>query len=205
MLTPAGRLPSLAWANETVWLGGSAEDASAIATALPAAEDAVALGCDLSKMHVLRTWMEGQRVRYGYPSVLINEVGLPVPSERKYIRSLGPYALLQNYHKQDLRKIMMAARRASAVIAIVSLRGQYPPAMYNPQAGGMARFQPGVAPPRVRVWHLADLPAISALRAVVGENLPAHRLLGSVQAGLSGIRPLGPDVLTTLVLNYDRL
>ena len=36
----------------------------------------------------------------------------------------------------------------------------------------------------------------------MGENLPAHRLLGPVQAGLSGILPLGPDVLTTFVLNY---
>ena len=98
---------------------------------------------------------------------------------------------------------MMAARRASAVIPIKSLRAQYPPAMYNPKAGGMARFQAGVPPPPVRVC-LADLPAVSALRAVVGENLPAHRLLGSVQAGLFGIRPLGPDVLTTFVLNYAR-
>ena len=58
--------------------------------------------------------------------------------------------------------------------------------MYNPKAGGMARFQAGVPPP-VRVWHLADLPVVSALRAVVGENLLAHCLLGPVQAGLSGI------------------
>ena len=57
--TPAGLLHILAWADDTVWLGGSPEDASAIARALPAAEDAVALGSDVSKMHVLRTWMEG--------------------------------------------------------------------------------------------------------------------------------------------------
>ena len=31
-----------------------------------------------------------------------------------------------------------------------------------------------------------------------------HRLLGSVQAGLLGILLLGPDVLTTFVLNYAR-
>ena len=81
VLTPAGLLPSLAWADDTVWLGGSPEDVSAIARALPATECAVALGPDLSKMHVLRTWMEGQRVRYGVPSVLMKEVRLPVPSE----------------------------------------------------------------------------------------------------------------------------
>ena len=52
------------------------------------------------------------------------------------------------------------------------------------------------------MWYLADLPAVSALCAVVGENLPAHRLLGPVEAGLSGIRPLGPDMVTTFVLNY---
>ena len=204
VLTPAGLLHSLALADDTVWLGGSPEDVSAIARALPAAEDAVALGSDVSKMHVLRTWMEGQRVRYGVPSVLMNGVRLPVPSEAEYVRSLGRHALPHTYHKEDLRKFMMAARRASAVIPIKSLRAQYPPAMYNPKAGGMARFQAGVRPPPVRVWHLADYPAVSALRAIVGENLPAHRLLGSVQAGLSGIRPLGPDVLTTFVLNYAR-
>ena len=55
VLTPAGLLHSLAWADDTVWLGGSPEDASAIARALPAAEDAMALGSDVSKMHVLRT------------------------------------------------------------------------------------------------------------------------------------------------------
>ena len=53
--TPAGLLHSLAWAEDTVWLGGSKEDAGAIAGALPTAEDAVALGSDVSKMHVLRT------------------------------------------------------------------------------------------------------------------------------------------------------
>ena len=67
--TPAGLLHSLAWADDTVWLGGSREDAAAFAGALPGAEDAVALGSNVSKMHVLRTWMEGQRIRYGAPSV----------------------------------------------------------------------------------------------------------------------------------------
>ena len=138
-------------------------------------------------------------MRYGVPSVLMNGVRLPVPSETEYTPL--PSTLPHTYHKEDFRKFMMAARRASAVIPIKSLRAQYPPAMYNPKAGGMARFQAGVRPPLVRVWHLADYPAVSALRAIVGENLPAHRLLGPVQAGLSGIRPLGPDVLTTFVLN----
>ena len=202
VLTPPGVLHTLAWADDTVWLGGSPEDAAAIARALPTAEDAVAQGSDVSKMHVLRTWMEGQRVRYGVPSVLMNRVRLPVPSETEYIRSLGRHALPHTYHKEDFRKFMAAARRASAVIPIKSVRAQYPPAMYNPKAGGMARFQAGVRPPPVRVWHLADFPAVSALRAIVRENLSSHRLLGSVQAGLSGIRPLGPDVLTTFVLNY---
>ena len=53
--TPAGLLHSVAWADDTVWLGGSKEDADAIAGALPAVEDAVVLGSDVSKMHVLRT------------------------------------------------------------------------------------------------------------------------------------------------------
>ena len=147
VLTRAGLLHSLAWADDTVWLGGSREDASAIAQALPAAEDAVALGSDVSKMHVLRTWMEGQRVRYGVSSVLMNGVRLPVPSETEYIRSLGRHALPHIYHKEGFRKFMTAARRASTVIPIKSLRAQYPPAMYNPKAGGMARFQAGVRPP----------------------------------------------------------
>ena len=147
VLTLAGLLHSLAWANDTVWLGVSPEDASAIARALPAAEDAVALGSDVSEMHVLRTWMEGQRVRYGDPSVLMNGVRLPVPSEMEYVRSLARRALPHTYHKEDFRNFMMAARRASAVIPIKSLRAQYPPAMYNPKAGGMARFQAGVRPP----------------------------------------------------------
>ena len=147
VLKPAGLLHSLAWADDTVWLGGCSEDVSAIAKALPAAEDAVALGSDVSKMHVLRTWMEGQRVRYGVPLVWMNGVRLPVPSEPEYIRSLGRHALPHTYHKEDFRKFMTAARRASAVIFIKSLRAQYPAAMYNPKAGGMARFQAGVRPP----------------------------------------------------------
>ena len=66
-------------------------------------------------------------------------------------------------------------------------------------------FRPGFAPPPpVRVWHLADLSAISALRAIVGKDPPAHRLLGPVHADLSGILPLGPDVLTTFVLKNAR-
>ena len=86
---PSGLLHTVAWADDTVWLGGSQEDAAAIAGALPAAEDGVALGSNVSKMHVLRTWMEGQRIRYGAPSVWMNGVRLPVPSESAYIRSLG--------------------------------------------------------------------------------------------------------------------
>ena len=67
----------------------------------------------------------------------------------------------------------------------------------------MARFQAGAQPPPVRVWHLADLPALSALRAAAGHgNSPVHGLLGPVEAGRSGILPLGPDMLTTLVLSY---
>ena len=68
----------------------------------------------------------------------------------------------------------------------------------------MARFQAGVRRPPApfRRWHSADLTAESALRGVVRENLLAHRLLGPVEAGLSGILPLGPDMLTTFVLNY---
>ena len=31
-----------------------------------------------------------------------------------------------------------------------------------------------------------------------------HRVLRPVQAGLSGILPLGPDMLTTFVLNYTQ-
>ena len=77
---PAGLLHSLASADDTVRLAGSSEDTSAIARALPAAEDAVALGSDVSKMHVLHTWMEGQRVRYGTPSVWMNGVRLPLPA-----------------------------------------------------------------------------------------------------------------------------
>ena len=50
--------------------------------------------------------------------------------------------------------------------------------------------------------YLANFPAVSALRVVVGENLPAHRLLGPLRAGLLGILPLGPDMLTTFVVNY---
>ena len=204
VLSLAGLLQSSALADDTVWLRGSPEDAFPIARALPTAEEALAMGSDVSKMRVLRTWMDGQRVPYRVPSVLMTGVRLPVPSETEYIRTLGQHALPHTYHKEDFREFMTAARRASAVIPIKSLRAQYHPAMYNPKAGGMALFQAGVRPPPVRVWHLADLPAVSALRAIVGENLPAHRLLGSVQEGLSGKGPLGPDVLTTCMLNYAR-
>ena len=41
--TPAGLVHSVAWADDRVWLGGSKEDADAIAGALPVAEDAVVL------------------------------------------------------------------------------------------------------------------------------------------------------------------
>ena len=123
--TPAGLLHSVAWADHAVWLGGSKEDADAIARALPAAEDAVALGSDVSKMHVLRTWMGGRRIWYGAPSVWMNRVRLPVPSEPsepEYIRSLGRHALPHVYHREDLRKLTTASRRASAVIPLKSLR-----------------------------------------------------------------------------------
>ena len=117
------------------------------------------------------------------------------------IRSLGRHGLPHTYRKEVFRKLRTAACCASAVIPLESLRVQHPPAMYNPKASGMARFQAGVPPP-IRVRHLANLPAIPAMRAVVGENVPAHLLLGPLQAGLSGILPLGPDMLATLVLNY---
>ena len=101
----------------------------------------------MSKMHMLRTWMEGQRVRYGVPWVWMNGVRLPVLSESEYIRSLARHALPHTYHKEDFRKLMTAARRASAVIPLKSLPPQYTPAMYIPKAGGMARFQAGFRPP----------------------------------------------------------
>ena len=60
-------------------------------------------------------------------------------------------------------KLMTSSRRVSAVVPLKSLRAQYPPAMYNPKAGGMAGVCRGLTPPPlVRVWHLADLPAVSA-------------------------------------------
>ena len=90
--TPARLLHSLDCADDTVWLGSSPDDAAAIAGALPAAEDAVALGSNVSKMHMLRTWMEGQRIRYRAPSNWMNGFRLPVPSETTYIRSLGWHA-----------------------------------------------------------------------------------------------------------------
>ena len=123
----------------------------------------------------------------------MNGVRLPVLSESEYIRSLGRHALPHVYHREDFRKLMTATRHGSAVVPLKSLRAQYPPAMHNPEAGGMARFQAGVRPPPpVRVWHLADLPAVSALCAIVGENLPTHRLLGPWRQGSRASCPLGP-------------
>ena len=77
----------------------------------------------------------------------MNGVRLPVASESEYIHSLGQHALPHTYHKEDFHNLMTAARRASAVIPLKSLRAQYPLAMYNPKASGMARFQAGVRPP----------------------------------------------------------
>ena len=76
----------------------------------------------MSKMHMLRIWMEGQRVRYGVPWVWMNGVRLPVLSESEYIRSLARHALPHTYHKEDFRKLMTAARCASAVIPLESLQ-----------------------------------------------------------------------------------
>ena len=50
--TPAGLLRSLAWADDAVWPGSPRGCAAAVVGALPAAEDAQALGSDVSKMHV---------------------------------------------------------------------------------------------------------------------------------------------------------
>ena len=108
----------------------------------------MALGSDVSKMHVLRTWMEGQQI--GSPLVWMNGVRLPVPSESAYIRSLGRHTLPHVYNKEDLRKLMTASRRASAVIPLKSLRAQYPPAMYKPKAWRGAAWRvskPGSDPP----------------------------------------------------------
>ena len=90
--TPDRLLHSVAWADDTVWLGGTAADATAIAKALPEAEDTAAVGSDVAKMHVPRMWAEGQRIRYGTPSILMNGGQLSVPSETDYIRSLGRHA-----------------------------------------------------------------------------------------------------------------
>ena len=91
--------------------------------------------------------LEGQRIRYGRPSVWMNGVQLPVPLEADYARSLGQHALPHVYHKEDFRKLMTAARHASAVVPLKSLRVEYPAAMYNPKAVGMACFQPPPPPP----------------------------------------------------------
>ena len=145
VLTPAGLLHSLAWADDTVWLGGSPEDVSAIAKALPAAEDAVALGSDVSKMHVLRTWMDGQRVRYGVPSVLMNGVRLPVPTEKDYIRSLGRHALPHTYHKEDFHDGGAACFRGYPHQV---LAGAIPPSHVQPEGGRHGAFPGrGPAPP----------------------------------------------------------
>ena len=80
-------------------------------------------------------------------SVWMSGVRLRVPLVSAYIRSLGRHALPHTYHKEDFCKLMTAARRGSAVIPLRSPRAQYPPAMYNPKASGMAQFQAGVRPP----------------------------------------------------------
>ena len=91
----------------------------------------MALGSDVAKMHVLRTGSEGQRVWYGRPSVWMNRVELPVPSEADYVRSLGRHALPHVYHKEDFRKLTTAVQRASMVVPLKSLRAQYPPAIHH--------------------------------------------------------------------------
>ena len=42
-----------------------------------------------------------------------------------------------------------------------------------------------------------------SLRKILGgKNVPVHLLLGPIEVGCSGILPLGPDILATLVVNY---
>ena len=77
--------------------------------------------------HVLRIWMEGQQVRYGAPSVWRNGVGLRVPPESEYIRSVGRHALRRAYHTEDFHKLMTGTRRVSALVPLKSLRAQDPP------------------------------------------------------------------------------
>ena len=67
------------------------------------------LGSDVAKMHVLRTWLEGQWVCYGRPSIWMNGVQVPVTSETDHIRSLGRHARLHTHHKGDFRTLMAAA------------------------------------------------------------------------------------------------
>ena len=66
-------------------------------------------------------------------------------------------------------------------------------------SGNTGTFEAGL----VGRLHVADLRDMSTLRAAAGGwNVPAHRLLGPVEAGQSGILPLGPNILTTFVVNY---
>ena len=199
VLTPAGLLHSVAWADDTVWLGGTPADVTAIAKALPEAEDTVPLGSDVVNMHVLWTWWEDQHIRYGRPFVWMNGVQLPVPVGKEHIRLVGRHALPHRY-KEAFGKLMTAV---STPLGPSTLRP------CNPEGGWHGSVPSrGLPPPRFRCGMWRTFPPSQRrgpLRGGVGwgggPTTPAHRVLGLVETGRSCILPLGPDMLTTFVLS----
>ena len=100
---------------------------------------------------------------------------------------------------------MRSSHRAVVVVCVRCLRAQYPMSMYDPKAWGMAHIMAGVRPPSARFMAVADLAVVSALFALIaGDNVPPHLLLGHVGSGRTGILPLGRDVPTAFMVNYDR-
>ena len=132
--------------DDTVWLGNPKVDAAVIARALPVQEEEVALGSDVAKIHVMNGRLEALH--------LDEQVQVSVPLATNYVWSLGCHALPHVYRKDDLRMLMLAARRATAMVSSKSLQAQYSTTMYNPRMGGMAHIQVGLLLPPVCLWPI---------------------------------------------------
>ena len=155
---------NLGWIDDSSWIGTSHSDIQLVASGLPMVGNLTNLFSDATKTIGFGTALRGKRVAFGCQPIHFSGMPLCIPEEGGYIRLLGRHALPHVFHRQDLRKLMAACRRAVAPVSMGTLPAYYPIHMYNAVAGGIQRWSSAVRPPSPRAMRLANLPVASLLR-----------------------------------------
>ena len=119
--TPGVPLRNLGSIDDSSWIGTSHNDIQHVASCLPIAGNLTNLFSDATKTFGFGTTLQGKQVTFGRQPIQFFGMPLRIPEDEEYIRLLGRHALPNVFHRQDLQKLMVSCRRATAPVSMSTL------------------------------------------------------------------------------------